>query len=98
LCVVLAVAWAAAIGFSRIFLGHHWLTDVILAWLLGLGLARPVDHRAPDLPCYPSARQATQHGGMKTPSLRRVIATPWGRHAGLCELVIRSVEGPAVTV
>jgi len=36
LCVVLAVTWAAAMGFSRIFLGHHWLTDVIFAWLLGL--------------------------------------------------------------
>jgi membrane-associated phospholipid phosphatase len=36
LCVVLAVAWAAAMGFSRVFLGHHWLTDVIFAWLLGL--------------------------------------------------------------
>jgi membrane-associated phospholipid phosphatase len=35
-CVVLALAWAAAMGFSRVFLGHHWLTDVIFAWLLGL--------------------------------------------------------------
>jgi hypothetical protein len=32
----LAGAWAAAMGFSRIFLGHHWLTDVIFAWFLGL--------------------------------------------------------------
>ena len=22
-------------GLSRVFLGHHWLTDVIFAWLLG---------------------------------------------------------------
>ena len=36
LCVVLAVVWAVAMGFSRIFLGHHWLTDVIFAWFLGL--------------------------------------------------------------
>lgn len=25
-----------AMGLSRVFLGHHWLTDVIVAWLLGL--------------------------------------------------------------
>ncbi len=36
LCVALAVAWAVAIGFSRIFLGHHWFTDVVFAWLLGM--------------------------------------------------------------
>jgi membrane-associated phospholipid phosphatase len=33
--VVLAVLWAFAMGLSRVFLGHHWLTDVIFAWLLG---------------------------------------------------------------
>ena len=33
--VVLAVAWAIAMGLSRVFLGHHWLTDVSFAWLLG---------------------------------------------------------------
>jgi undecaprenyl-diphosphatase len=31
-----AVLWAAAMGLSRVFLGHHWLTDVIFAWLFGL--------------------------------------------------------------
>ena len=35
LTVVLAVAWAVAMGLSRVFLGHHWLTDVVFAWLLG---------------------------------------------------------------
>jgi membrane-associated phospholipid phosphatase len=28
--------FVAAMGLSRVFLGHHWLTDVIAAWLLGL--------------------------------------------------------------
>jgi membrane-associated phospholipid phosphatase len=36
LCVVLAALWAIAMGLSRVFLGHHWLTDVMFAWLLGL--------------------------------------------------------------
>lgn len=31
-----AVLWALAMGVSRVFLGHHWLTDVVFAWLLGL--------------------------------------------------------------
>jgi undecaprenyl-diphosphatase len=32
---ILAIAWALAMGLSRVFLGHHWLTDVIFAWLVG---------------------------------------------------------------
>jgi membrane-associated phospholipid phosphatase len=34
--VVLAVAWAIGIGLSRVFLGHHWLTDVMVGWVIGL--------------------------------------------------------------
>ena len=36
LAVVLAVGWAVAIGLSRVFLGHHWLTDVMVGWVVGL--------------------------------------------------------------
>ncbi|MCC6495959.1 MAG: phosphatase PAP2 family protein [Propionibacteriaceae bacterium] len=36
LCPLLAVVWAGSIGLSRVFLGHHWLTDVIFGWLFGL--------------------------------------------------------------
>lgn len=35
LAIVAAVAWAVSMGLSRIYLGHHWLTDVVFAWLLG---------------------------------------------------------------
>ncbi len=34
--VVAAAAFAAAMGLSRVYLGHHWLTDVLVAWTLGL--------------------------------------------------------------
>ncbi|SCF02895.1 undecaprenyl-diphosphatase [Micromonospora viridifaciens] len=34
--VAAALAFAVAMGLSRVFLGHHWLTDVLVAWTLGL--------------------------------------------------------------
>jgi membrane-associated phospholipid phosphatase len=35
--VACAVSFAFAMGLSRIYLGHQWLTDVLVAWALGLG-------------------------------------------------------------
>lgn len=35
-CVVAgAVAVGVAMGMSRVYLGHHWFTDVLMAWTLG---------------------------------------------------------------
>ncbi len=33
--VVVAVALAMAMGLSRVYLGHHWLTDVLVGWTIG---------------------------------------------------------------
>jgi undecaprenyl-diphosphatase len=34
--VLLTITWAGLMGLSRVFLGHHWLTDVAVGWTLGL--------------------------------------------------------------
>ena len=34
--VAAATAWSLAMGLSRVYLGHHWLSDVVFAWLVGL--------------------------------------------------------------
>jgi membrane-associated phospholipid phosphatase len=36
LTVVAAATFAVTMGLSRVYLGHHWLTDVLVAWLLAL--------------------------------------------------------------
>lgn len=37
LTVTVAVLFSVTMGLSRVFLGHHWFTDVLAAWLLGAG-------------------------------------------------------------
>ena len=34
--VTIGVVYAGAMGLSRVYLGHHWLTDVLAAWCLGI--------------------------------------------------------------
>jgi membrane-associated phospholipid phosphatase len=34
--VAAGASFVLAMGLSRVFLGHHWLTDVVMGWTLGL--------------------------------------------------------------
>jgi undecaprenyl-diphosphatase len=34
--VAAGVVFVVAMGLSRVYLGHHWLTDVVVGWSLGL--------------------------------------------------------------
>lgn len=34
--ITVATVFALTMGLSRVFLGHHWFTDVVAAWALGL--------------------------------------------------------------
>lgn len=34
--IALGALYAFAMGMSRVYLGHHWLTDVLAAWCLGI--------------------------------------------------------------
>ena len=65
LCPVLSVTWAAAMGLSRVYLGHHWLTDVIFGWVFGLAwLALLTTVHRILLRLDRRDRRAIEHGGV----------------------------------
>ena len=64
LTVSLAALFAFTMGMSRVFLGHHWFTDVLAAWVLGLAWLAVVitAHRL-----YLTTRQRTSEATSATP-------------------------------
>jgi undecaprenyl-diphosphatase len=42
LAVTIGTAFVVLMGLSRVYLGHHWLTDVVAGWLIGLAWALAV--------------------------------------------------------
>ena len=60
--MALAVVWFVTIGLTRVFLGYHWLTDVVAGWLIGMSWA---------LLCWVVERMLERRAGLKREKLEQ---------------------------
>ena len=71
----LAVAFALLMGLSRLYLGVHWLTDVVGAWALALAI---VGAAALVVPPRAATRGTTRARRPHAPAAVEVVLVDWG--------------------
>lgn len=70
LIAILALLYSISMGLTRVFLGHHWLTDVLGAWAIGLAWLAVVIgcHRV-----WRTMRNRTEKGPVEEQRSRRAV-------------------------
>lgn len=89
LAVTVGTAFVVLMGLSRVYLGHHWLTDVVAGWLIGFAWALAVitahrlwlTLRERDEPGTQRDRRETLTGRRPGPSPAAAAASPSDRPA-----------------